>query len=238
MIGSNDPAFQGVGVDDIGGLMHDYPSTSLLGEVFKAVTRVHVLLSEVAVFILEPCVIDGEELAEDLAFDLLHEVGEGVAVDEAALLGVMGVEVEVEGKPVVGYEMVRECLDAEDGGLQVPIGGDVEAVEVAAVGVHAEVAVEHAIHVDHGHHHEDEHLPQQVGPEVSLAGEEVDDSLHGVGGRGLPRMHPSRDQHHWLLEAQRTHSFREEGFLEKGLILLLLLVMGRDGEQMHWPSLD
>ena len=94
-----------------------------------------------------------------MTFHLLHEIGEGVAIDEAPLLGVVGMQVEVEGQPVISDQMFGECLDAEDSGLQMPIRRNVESIEISTICIHTEMSVKHAIHVDHGHHHKYEHLP-------------------------------------------------------------------------------
>jgi hypothetical protein len=81
--------------------MHHNTPAAFLRQVLKAVFGVHVLLGEVAVLVLEARVIDGEQFAEDLTFHLFDKVGEGVAIDEAALLGVVGVQVEVERQSAV-----------------------------------------------------------------------------------------------------------------------------------------
>jgi hypothetical protein len=133
--------------------------------------------------------------------------------------------------------MRGQCFNGVDGWLLMSVGLDVEAVEVPAEGVHAEVPVEDAVHVDHGHDHEHEHLPQQMRPQVLLVGEEVDHSLHCVGGRSLPRVHSGSDQHHWLLEPLRPRLFGKQRFLEQYLVLLFVLVVGGDGEEMDGPVL-
>jgi hypothetical protein len=120
--------------------------------------------------------------------------------------------------------------------LLLSVWVDVEAIEVSAEGVHSEVAVEDSVDVDHGHHHKDEHLAQQVSPQVSSAGQKVNHSFHSVGGRGFSGVHSGGDQHYWLFEAKRTRFLGEEGLIEKDLVLLLLLVMGSDSEKVHRPS--
>lgn len=91
--------------------MHNYPSASLLGQVLVSVLSIHVLLAEVAVLVLETLIIHGNQFTENLALDLLHEIIDGIAVDEVALLGVVGMQVEVEGKPVLLVEVGCQLLD-------------------------------------------------------------------------------------------------------------------------------
>ena len=44
--------------------------------------------------------IECKQFAEDLAFDLFDKIIDGVAVNEGPFLGVVGVQVEVEGQSV------------------------------------------------------------------------------------------------------------------------------------------
>ncbi len=74
---------------NIGSFMHDYPSTTLFGQVFKTILCIHVLFSKVAVLILKASVIYCKQLAKYLAFYLLYEISEGIAIDEASFLGIM-----------------------------------------------------------------------------------------------------------------------------------------------------
>lgn len=45
--------------------------------------------------------VECEEFAENLAFDLLNKVVDGVAVDECALACVVGMQIEVERETAV-----------------------------------------------------------------------------------------------------------------------------------------
>ena len=88
-------------MDDVGSFMHYNFSTALLCEILEPILCVHVLFAKIAVLILESRVIDREQLAKDLAFHLLYEICEGVAIDEATLLGIMGMQIKVEGESVL-----------------------------------------------------------------------------------------------------------------------------------------
>ena len=139
--------------------------------------------------VLEAWVVDGQQFAEDLRFNLFHKIRKGVSVNEAAFLGVVAVEVAVEAQPVLPDEMPGEGLYCVDGWLFLEIGIDVEAIEVVAEGVHAEVSVVDPVDVNHWHHHKHEHVPQYVGSQVLPVQQKVYDALHGVRGHRLARMH-------------------------------------------------
>ena len=181
--------------------------------------------------------VDGHEFTEDLTLYLFDKTGEGVAVDETAFFGVVGVEVKIETKPVFGYEVVAQLPNCKDSRLSLWARVDVKAVEVLAVGIHAEVPVVNTIHVDHGHHHEHKHLPQQVSPEVLLVSQKIDDSLHGVGSWGLPRMHPCTYQYHLLFEAQRPRLLLRKKLLMKLFLRADVFVLRSDGEKVDGPFL-
>lgn len=97
--------------------------------------------------------------------------------------------------------------------------------------------MEHPIHIAHWHYHKHKHLAQQMRPQVSSAGQKINNPLHGIRSRCLPGMHPGSNEHHWLFETNGTNLLREERLIEKNLVFLLLLVVGSDSEKMHWPSL-
>jgi hypothetical protein len=153
-------------VDDVGESMHHYPAAPFLRPLLVLVFRVHLLEREVAVLVLEPTVIHSEEFAEDLTLDLFHEVVDGVAVDESALLGVVGVQVKVERQSVVLYQVTGKLFYCVDCGLFLHAGVDIVSIEVLSKAVHAEMSVEDAVHVDHGYYHKHEHLFEQIGPYI------------------------------------------------------------------------
>jgi hypothetical protein len=148
-------------MDDVGHPVHDHSAAALLCSLLIPVLRVHLLHRKVAILVLKATVVHGKELAEDLALNLLHEVIDGVAVNEGTLLGIVGVQVEVKGKAAVMDEVTCELFNGIDCGLFVQIRIDVVPIQVFAVAVHAEMTVIDPIHVDHWNYHEDEHLLQQ-----------------------------------------------------------------------------
>ena len=83
-------------MDDVGQPMHDHSAASFFGPLLVPILGVHLLERKVAVLVLKPTVVQRKQLAEDLAFYLLHEVVDCVAVDECSLLGVVGMQVEVK----------------------------------------------------------------------------------------------------------------------------------------------
>jgi hypothetical protein len=147
-------------VDDASFFVHDNSSAALFSEVLEPVLSVHVPLGEIAVLVLEPSVVARQQLAEHLGLHLFYELGKGVPVNEAPFLGVMPVKVAVEAETVLFHQMPGESLDPVDCGVLLSVWMDVEAVEVVAVDVHTEVAVVDSVDVDHGDHHEDEHVSE------------------------------------------------------------------------------
>ena len=81
--------------------MHDHSAASFFGPLLVPILGVHLLERKVAVLVLKPTVVQRKQLAEDLAFHLLYEIWEGVAIDEATLLGIMGMQIKVEGESVL-----------------------------------------------------------------------------------------------------------------------------------------
>jgi hypothetical protein len=97
---------------------------------------------------------------------LLDKIVDGVSIDECSFFGVVGVKVEVEGQPVAFDEVVCELAYGVDCRLLLEGGIFVVAIEIFAVGVHAEVTVVDTVHVYHGYDHEDKHLLQEVGANI------------------------------------------------------------------------
>jgi hypothetical protein len=89
--------------------------------------------------------------------------------------------------------MLDQNLDCIDSRLLRKAGSLIMSVEVLVEHIHAVIAVEDAIRVEHGHHHEHKIFEQQVGSQV-VAEQEVEHALEGVAGGGLARVDPGRDQ--------------------------------------------
>lgn len=151
-----------------------------------------MLHAEVAAFVFEVLAVLCKQLAEHLAFNLIDKVVDGITVEEAALLGVVRMQVEIECESAVLVKMLRETLNGVYCGVLLSIWLQVVPVEVVAEGIHTEVSSEHPVDVDHGHHHEHKHLSQQIRPQVSLAGEEFQHANHGVAGCRLGWVHSRR----------------------------------------------
>ena len=72
---------------------------SFLADFFIAVFGLHVFPWEDALFKLKVDAVAREYFGEELAFDLFHELVDGIAEDEVALEGGMGVQIEVDAEP-------------------------------------------------------------------------------------------------------------------------------------------
>ena len=88
-------------MNDVRSFVHYYSPTTLFSQVLKPILSIHVLLREITVLVFESWIIHREQLAVYLALDLLHEVRKGISIDKTALLGVMTVQIEIKGKPVL-----------------------------------------------------------------------------------------------------------------------------------------
>lgn len=76
--------------------MHNNPATSFLRPLLVPILRVHLFLTEIAILILKPTMVQSKQFTEDLTLNLLDKVIDGISVYEMTFLGVVGVEVEVE----------------------------------------------------------------------------------------------------------------------------------------------
>ena len=78
-------------------LVHYDPSAPLFCQFFKSVLDCHVFRVESALLVLKEFGVQRHQFAKCIALDLINETIDGVAVHEASLLRVMGVQVKVEG---------------------------------------------------------------------------------------------------------------------------------------------
>lgn len=76
--------------------MHDHSPAPLFRPFLVPVLRVHLFEGKVAILVLKATVVQGEQLAENLAFNLFNKVIDSVAVDECSLLCIMGMQVEIK----------------------------------------------------------------------------------------------------------------------------------------------
>ena len=60
-----------------------------------------MFLGEIAVIVFEAFVVHRNKLAENLAFNLLHEIINGVSVNKMTFFGIMGMKVKIKGKPIL-----------------------------------------------------------------------------------------------------------------------------------------
>lgn len=91
---------------DIGQSIHHHPPTPLFRHIFIRILGIHMLLRKIAIPILEPLMVHGEQLAKHLVLDLLDKVVNGIAVDKTSLFGVVCVQIKIKGETVLFAQMV------------------------------------------------------------------------------------------------------------------------------------
>ena len=91
--------------------------------------------------------------------------------------------------------------------------------------VHSEMTMIHSVDIDHRHNHEHEHLSEEVSSSICFAGQKINKSFHGKRCSCFPRMNSCGYEDDWLLELERSGSFREKFFIEKFLVLVDLVLV-------------
>ena len=145
-------------MNDASEFMHDHPTTAFLGEVFEPIPSFHMLHTEVAALVFEVLAVLSKEFAKDLAFDLINEVVDGIAIEETAFFGVVSMQVKVESESTVFLKVLSEAFDCIDSWMLFCVRVDIVPVQVVAECVHAKMSFKHSVHIDHGHHHKHKHL--------------------------------------------------------------------------------
>jgi hypothetical protein len=182
-------AFQGPGVGVLGCFEERYSACAFLTDVVVDVLAVHVLLGEVAALVLEYLAVHRQDLREQANLRLLLQLVAGVSVDENALPGRVGVQVEEPEELGLAVEVQDDFLDCVDGGVRLGTGVDVAAVEVDAVGVDPVVPAGDPIGVEDGEEVEDEAIPEQSRL-LAVLSEFADDAGHHVRAWHFSRVHP------------------------------------------------
>ena len=179
--------------------------------------------------------VECEQFAENLGLNLLDKIVDGVAINKMSFLGVVSVEIEIEGKSVCFDEMVSKRPNCKNSRLPLEFGINIVSVEVLAESVHPEVPVIDSIDVDHGHNHEDKHLFQEIAPCIFGVDQKINNPLHRIAGSSLSGMHSSSDQNNRFFEPFRPAPLRKQPLIKKFLLLRLAgrLVMGGNSQQMH-----
>lgn len=122
-----------------------------------------------------------------------------VAKNEAALLGSMAVQVNVDLQVAV-LVLLHDCsLRLVDRGLLMRAGIEVEPIQVVVVGVQPVVASSHAIWVQQGYDLELVLLKQNGGL-LGLGKQEVDEAVEDVRALHLARVDSSRQENSGLVE--------------------------------------
>ena len=81
--------------------MHDYSPTPLFSQILIFIFSIHVLLTEVAGLVLKSFIVHWNNFTEHLTLNLLNEIIDCISVNEVPFLGIMGMEIKVEWKPIV-----------------------------------------------------------------------------------------------------------------------------------------
>jgi len=132
-------ALEGVGVDDSQLFVEDHPCAALFADVFVPVLGLHVLSRKDALFELKVDAVLGEHLRVELTLHLLDELVDGVAEDEVAFEGGVGMQVQVHEQSFVFGVVLAKFFDCETGGLLLGVWSAVVAVEVLVECVHPAV---------------------------------------------------------------------------------------------------
>lgn len=140
--------------------MHNHSPTSLLREILKPISRLHMLHTEVTAIILEVLTVHCEQLTEHLTLNLIHKIVDCIPIDKTSFFGIVCMQIEIKSQPMVLVEMLSEMLYSVDCRMFLRVRVYVMSVEIVAVGVHSEVAVVHSIDVDHRDDHKYKHLSE------------------------------------------------------------------------------
>mmetsp|Transcript_114658 Transcript_114658/g.199411 ORF Transcript_114658/g.199411 Transcript_114658/m.199411 type:complete len:359 (+) Transcript_114658:977-2053(+) len=150
-------------------------------------------------------------------------------------------QVAVEGQRRVCMQRQDQGLEGVDGGLLDRVGVSVAAIEVHPQGVRTVVAVGDAVGVEHRHNLEDEMVACTRSAGV-ITEEELEQSVHDVGGWHLPWMDAGREAHcalcwkgpwpglGWVLHGDALGALGLGGRADA-------LVVG-DGQQLHPAALQ
>jgi hypothetical protein len=148
--------------------------------------------------LLEGWAAESHEASEHFGFYLEWQFIEGVAIEEASLLGRVSVKVEVVEQPLAFPVVPDEMLHAVDRRLPT-VADKVVAVEVVPFGVQPVEPLLYPVRIQHGHHHDLEVPPDQLGI-LRLARQKSQDALSRPAGGGLAGVHSTTDQDHRLVK--------------------------------------
>jgi hypothetical protein len=77
--------------------MHYHPPTPLLSQILEPIPGLHMLHTEIAALILKVLAVHRKQLTKHLTFNLIDEIVNSISINKASLLGVMSMQVEIEG---------------------------------------------------------------------------------------------------------------------------------------------
>ena len=147
-------------MDYVSKTIHDNSSASLFCHILIGVFCVHVFLWEIAVIVFESFMVHGEQLAEDLAFDLFDKVIDGITIDKCSFFCIMCMQVKIERKSIVTNEVIRQLFYCIYRWLLLKVRVYVVSIQIFAKSVHSEMTVKHTVDIDHGNNHENKHFFQ------------------------------------------------------------------------------
>lgn len=93
---------EGVGVNQSILFVEAYPATSLLGEILILILDAHVSLREVTEIIFKVHTIHVQHSSQQLTLHLVDVLIKGIAVEEAALLASVCMEITIHNEVILG----------------------------------------------------------------------------------------------------------------------------------------
>ena len=112
-----EPTFQSIGVDNPELFIKANPATAFFGHILLLVLGLHVFFAEVALLVIEVKAVLRKHLCEKLGLDLLHELIDGVAVEEGAFFAGMGMQIAVEEQPILTDKVLGQRFNCIATGL-------------------------------------------------------------------------------------------------------------------------
>lgn len=131
---------QSVGMNDSEFLIEDYSATAFFADVLVLILRLHVLAREDALFELKADAVLTEQFGEQLALNLLNKLINSVAESEVALVGGMGVQVQVHEQSLFLAVVFAQLLDRIAGGLLLRVRIGVVSIQILVERVHSAVS--------------------------------------------------------------------------------------------------
>lgn len=89
----------------------DHTTTSLLIHVLKSIPCLHVFSRKITLVKLKVDTVLAQQLREECALDLEHKIIDSITKDKVAFVGWVGVQVQIEEKPLILVVVFNEFPD-------------------------------------------------------------------------------------------------------------------------------